>query len=58
MRQLLYGKGASTYRILFGVIGEELVRVYRQLPERQRQAFLSVVRAMAGALAGPSGSKT
>jgi transcriptional regulator with XRE-family HTH domain len=31
---------------------EELVRVYRQLPERQRQAFLSVVRAMAGALGG------
>jgi transcriptional regulator with XRE-family HTH domain len=36
---------------------EELVRVYRQLPERQRQAFLSVVRAMAGALAGPSGRR-
>jgi transcriptional regulator with XRE-family HTH domain len=31
---------------------EELVLLYRQLPERQRDAFLSVVRAMAAALAG------
>jgi hypothetical protein len=34
---------------------EELVRLYRQLPERQREAFLSVVRAMATALSGSHG---
>ncbi|HSV06775.1 MAG TPA: helix-turn-helix domain-containing protein [Candidatus Binatus sp.] len=29
---------------------EDLVRIYRQMPERQRQTFLSVVRATARAL--------
>ena len=29
---------------------EDLVRLYRQMPERQRQTFLSVVRATARAL--------
>ncbi|HYV55943.1 MAG TPA: helix-turn-helix domain-containing protein [Candidatus Nitrosopolaris sp.] len=31
---------------------EELVRLYRQMPERQRETFLSVVRATARALGG------
>jgi hypothetical protein len=31
---------------------EDLIRLYRGLPERQRQTFLSVVRATAGALVG------
>ena len=35
---------------------EELVRVYHALPERQRQTFLSVVRAIAAALM-PAGSE-
>jgi transcriptional regulator with XRE-family HTH domain len=33
---------------------EELVRVYRALPERQRRTFLTVVRATATALATPA----
>jgi transcriptional regulator with XRE-family HTH domain len=32
---------------------EDLVRLYRELPERQRAAFLSVARATAGALGTP-----
>jgi transcriptional regulator with XRE-family HTH domain len=32
---------------------EEMVRIYRSLPERQRRTFLSVARATAGAL-GPA----
>jgi transcriptional regulator with XRE-family HTH domain len=32
---------------------EEMVRIYRSLPERQRRTFLSVARATAGAL-GPN----
>ncbi len=32
---------------------EELVRLYRDLPERQRQRLLTVVRATAAALAAP-----
>lgn len=33
---------------------EEVVRVYRSLPERQRRTFLTVVRATAAALATPT----
>ena len=33
---------------------EDLVRLYRQMPERQRQTFLSVVRATARALGTPA----
>jgi len=33
---------------------EDLVRLYRQMPERQRQTFLSVVRATARALGAPA----
>ena len=33
---------------------EEVVRLYRRLPERQRHTFLSVVRAAAQALASSS----
>jgi len=36
---------------------EDLVRLYRRLPERQRETFLSVVRAAANALAGTSSEK-
>jgi transcriptional regulator with XRE-family HTH domain len=36
----------------------ELVRLFRTIPDRQRQVFLAVVRAVAGALSGgPSGSQ-
>jgi transcriptional regulator with XRE-family HTH domain len=35
---------------------EELVRLYRDLPERQRQAFFAVARATAGALAVAPGA--
>lgn len=36
---------------------EEMVRIYRGLPERQRRTFLSVARATAGAL-GPNGGSS
>jgi hypothetical protein len=38
---------------------EDLIRLYRGLPERQRQTFLSVVRATAAALVSgtPSGDR-
>jgi hypothetical protein len=35
---------------------EEVIRRYRALPERQRQTFVSVVRAAADALAGSAKS--
>ncbi len=31
---------------------EDLIRIYRRLPDRQRETFLSVVRAAADALSG------
>jgi transcriptional regulator with XRE-family HTH domain len=35
---------------------EELIRLYRDLPERQRQRLLTVVRATAAALGAPDGA--
>ena len=36
---------------------EDLIRLYRRLPDRQRPTFLSVVRAAAEALAGSTPSE-